>query len=328
MSVKYVLAQAGAKMGLNPSAQSQRNTLLRFLNEAAEELYDQSDMPGTIMEQVFRVNGDQTISCPWYVGRIRGVREVDSQIAWSINRMRPRYNQFNWPDSWRNLRLKNIQALMQTVTNQSQGVITVSVVENPPITVSVSGPTATASGVTEDVVMDAISKTTVNNYLDYTAIRKDRVNGCDVTLSDLDGKLLTVIPNNMLEAQYQILDVSVCPWLAQSTSSLEHYVEILFKKTLPKLVNDADEFIAGQNYDNILVNKILQLWNEEQAKPDIAAAYDSKATRSLARKDQDQNKSTEDVVATVANPHDVLLPRVRAGRRRYYRGYGSRGYGY
>ena len=65
MSVQLILSLAGDKMGLNPSLASQRAVLLRFLNEAAEELYDQSDPIGSLAEQVFKVNGDQTISCPW-----------------------------------------------------------------------------------------------------------------------------------------------------------------------------------------------------------------------------------------------------------------------
>ena len=94
MSVQLILSLAGDKMGLNPSLASQRAVLLRFLNEAAEELYDQSDPIGSLAEQVFKVNGDQTISCPWYVGKIRAVREADTHIIWSINKMRPHYNQF------------------------------------------------------------------------------------------------------------------------------------------------------------------------------------------------------------------------------------------
>jgi hypothetical protein len=94
------------------------------------------------------------------------------------------------------------------------------------------------------------------------------------------------------------------------------------------LSNDTDEFVFGQKYDNIIVNKVMQLWYEEQGNPELAMAFDTKATRSLARKHEDQNRATEDMIATVANPHDVLLPRVRAGRKKYYRGYGSRGYGY
>ena len=322
MSVQLILSLAGDKMGLNPSLASQRAVLLRFLNEAAEELYDQSDPIGSLAEQVFKVNGDQTISCPWYVGKIRAVREADTHIIWSINKMRPHYNQFSWKDMWRNLRLRNTQALMCTVTNQSIGIISVPFVENPPIQVTVSGPTASASNASETITMTALSLNTTNDFLDYTSVKKDRVNNCDVTLSDVDGKTLTIIPNNQLEALYQIIDVSTCPWLSQSSSTLDHYLEILFKKTLPILTNDTDEYPVSK-HDYILVNKMMQLWQEEQGKPDLAMAYDTKATRGLARKMEDQEKPTQDEVSLVSNPHDTLLPRIGRGYRRYFGRFGG-----
>jgi hypothetical protein len=314
MALAYVLNQAGAKMGLNPSQPSDRLVLLRFANEAAEELYDSFDPEGCMLEEAFKVNGDQTISMPMYVGEVRGVRECASWISWHINQMRPRYNQFNWVDSWRNIRLKNIQALAATVTNTSVGVITVTEIENPPIVVTVSGSTETARNIGESITMDALSKQTTNQYNDYNLIAKDRVNNCNVTLSDVDGKLLSIIPNDCLEASYQIYDVSVCPFLNQNTSQQSNYLEILFKKTLPWFQNDSDQFPA-QKYDNIWVNKILQLWKEEQDDAQGALMYDGKATRSAARKKVNRNESTEEKVAVVANPHDTLLPRIRGGRR-------------
>jgi hypothetical protein len=102
MSVKYILQQFGNKVGLNPAQANQRATMLRFVNEAARELYDQSDMVGSQMEQLFKINGDQTISFPTYVGELRAVRPWDTETPWHINQMRPRYNQINWPDKWRN----------------------------------------------------------------------------------------------------------------------------------------------------------------------------------------------------------------------------------
>jgi len=72
----------------------------------------------------------------------------------------------------------------------------------------------------------------------------------------------------------------------------------------------------------VWVNKILQLWEEEQGNAAAALAFDSKATRSAARKKENRNASAEDKVSVVANPHDSLLPRVRVGlgRHRHYRG--------
>lgn len=328
MSVKYILNQAGLKIGLSSSknAATSRAVLLRYLNEAARELYAQADLPGTLLEQTFKVNGDQTISVPYYVGRIRGVREAASMQAWHLNQMRPRYNQFNWPDMWRNIRLKNKQALQVSVTNESVGVLTVKEVENPPVVVTLSGPTTDANLIHENITMDSVSKESTNDFIDYIAVKKDRANNFDITLSDIDGKVLTVIPNNELEAKYQIFDISSCPWLPQDTSTLDNYVEILFKKTLPYLSADEDEFPAQFDYDDAIVNKILQLWFEEQGKVELAKEYDSKATRTVARLREDQEASTEDVISLVAHPHDTILKRIGTGIRRRYSLFAGRKY--
>jgi len=325
MSVSYILGRVGNKMGMNPSDSASRKVLLGFLNEAADELYTQADLPGSLMEWVLKVNGDQTVSMPAIMGKIRGVREAASMQVWHVNRMRPRYNQFNWTDMWRNFRLLNDRALQQTVTNQSVGVLTVSEVESPPVVVTVSGPTPFASRVNEVITMDAVSKQTTNNFLDYDSAKKDRVNQFDITLSDIDGKVLTVIPNNHMESLYQIYDVSSCPWLSQNTSVLDNYLEILYKKRLPWLSEDGDEFPAV-GFDNVLVNKILQLWAEEQEKTEVAAAYDAKASRTTVRKVEDENRDTEDMVSLVAHPHDTLQKRTGSGIRRRYSLYAGRKY--
>src|ERR1017187_2897695 len=244
MSVGNILSNSGKKIGLDANLPNDRDVLLRFLNEAASELYTQADLVGTLMEQVFKVNGDQTLTLPSYVGELRAVREFASMQAWHLNQMRPRYNQFNWTDMWRNFRLLGKRALMATVTNASLATVSVSVVENPPIVVTLAGPTSTATMMQESLVMDSFTKQSINNFTDYTSVKKDRTNNCDVTLYDADGKILTVIPNNEVEAKYQTVDISSCPWLPQSTSVTDNYVEILYKKALSVLTLDSDEFPA------------------------------------------------------------------------------------
>ncbi len=323
MAVKYILDQIGNKIGLNPADTNQRAVLLRYLNEAARELYPQCDMEGSLVEQVFKVNGDQTISLPAHVETIRAIRELNSQIAWHPNRLRPRYNQFNWTDMWRNWRLKNRQCLQATVINQSIGVISVTAVETPPIVVTVSGPTESATCVSETITMDATSKSTTNQYLDYVSFTKDRVNNYDVRLADVDDRTLTVIPNNELQAVYQIIDVSQLPFLPQDVSVQSNYVEVLYKKKLSQLHNDADEFPAI-GYDDILVDKCCQLYYEEGGKIEQAIAYDAKATRTMARRQEDQNKETEDMISLVANPHDTIHRKIAGRSRQRYGWFRSR----
>jgi hypothetical protein len=211
---------------------------------------------------------------------------------------------------------------MNVITNESVITVTVPSVETTPLTVSITGQTDTATSITEVVTMTSTSVSTVNNFVDVTAVSKSVVTSYDVTLTDVDGNTLTVIPNNELQAWYQIVDVSTMPWLPTSTSSLDHYVEVLYKKALPYLQNDGDEFPA-QGYDHIISNKMMQIWAQEEGKADVALAYDQLTTRSLARKTEEANRATQDKVGFVVNPHDTLNPRIRPRRPGRYGGYGA-----
>tara|TARA_R110000868_G_scaffold39869_1_gene138408 strand:+ start:1236 stop:2225 length:990 start_codon:yes stop_codon:yes gene_type:complete len=322
MSVATILKLASAKTGLNPADDRQRQVLLRFLNEAAQELYTQCDMAGSLMEQTFKCNGDQTFALPSYVGPIRAVREYSSFIPWSLNQMRPRYNQSNWNDFWRNWRLKGKQALMSSISNTSVVTVVVPQVDTPNITVTVTGTTAKASLISETLTINALQVSGVQDFTDIIAVTKSGVTDYDVTLQDVDGKVLTVIPNNELAASYQIVDVSTCPWLNNSGNQLDHWVEVLYKKALPYLSNDGDEFPA-QGYDFIVANKVLQIWFQEQGNAQEALAYDQLTTRSMARRHEEENRATEDVLALVENTHDNLNPRIRSRRPARYGGYST-----
>ena len=49
MSVEYILDRVGKKLGINPSDNHQRAIMLDYLNEAAQELYEESDMDGSLV---------------------------------------------------------------------------------------------------------------------------------------------------------------------------------------------------------------------------------------------------------------------------------------
>jgi len=322
MSVKHILQLASNKMGLNPADSTQRPVLLRFLNEAAYELHMQADMPGSLMEMTFKMNGDMTLSLPWYVGEIRAIRESATFIPWHINRLQPRYYEMNWADFWRNFRLKGKFACMQAVVNQGPVVINVPNLEQPPLTVTISGVTETASHLNEVVTVNALQVQSVNNWLEIKTITKSAVTNYDVTINDIDGHLLTVIPNTEYETWYTIVDISTMPWLSTSQSQQDHWVEVLYKRRLRTLTNDGDEFPAN-DVDHIVANKMVQIWAQEQGNVQLAEAMDQMNTRSMARKMEEVNRSTQDKVALVINKHDLLMPRIRPHRPYRYGGYGT-----
>lgn len=310
MSVRYIFSQAGSKMGLDPSDSTQRSVLLRYLNEAAQELYEQADLEDSLLEQLFRVNGDQQIAFPPDVGPIRAMREYSTHVAWHLANKRPRYNQFNWKDRWRNWRYKGTSPLSYPLVNSAPLSVIVDSAESPNVVVSVTGPTLKASQITENLTLNASLVQSSNNFTDIVAITKDRINTFDVYVLDADQNVLAQIPNNTLSVKYRIVDVSLYPWSNTSQTTANHIMEVLYKKALPYLQDDGDEYPI-QGCDNILVNKMLQLWYEDQGKGDVAAAYDAKATRTLARKKEDEGRGQEHEAALVEHPHDTLLTKNR-----------------
>lgn len=313
MSVQYILQQTGFKMGLNPSVQEQRSVLLRFVNTAAREIYQTSDMAGILEEQYFKVNPNQTIALPDYIGQVRAMREADSHAALNLSQMRPRYNQYNWQDEWRNWRVKGLSALQQSIRNQSGLVISVPAIETPAISVSIVGSTDDSSSISETIQMTSISIQTANNYTEISAITKNAVNNYDVTIADIDGNQLSYIANDKLKAEFQIIDVSNAPWLLPNTNPVIGWVEVLYKKALPWLQNDTDEFPA-KGYDEVIIAKCFQLYFEEQGNIQLAIAFQTKATGLLAQIHEDANRGTDDTVAFVENPHDRIQPRTGFGR--------------
>lgn len=317
MSLNYVLNLLGNKMGLNPNDPSQRPILLRFANQGAKELYRKADIAGSLGEQSFQIQANQTIAMPDYVGQIRAMREQFSHIALNLSQMRPRYNQYNWESEWRDWRLKGLHPLQTSLTNQSQLVFSIAVVENPPITINISGPTNNAAVASETIVMSSTSVNSVNEYNDVSAITKTAVSENNVTVSDVDGNQISYIANNKLKALFQIVDISTSPWWPVGVNPLCGWVEVLFKTALPHYENDNDEFpVPG--YDTIWVDKCLQIWAEEQGNVNEALAYMTKVTNSLAEMQEDANRGTDDCASIVEPTIDRINPRVGYGRDYWY----------
>ena len=117
--------------------------------------------------------------------------------------------------------------------------------------------------------------------------------------------MVAVIPNNEKESQYLIVDVSEFPWESTAEQNDAHTLEVVYKKKLPYLSKDSDEFPAD-GYDNIIVNKVMQLYMEEQGKIEEAMLYDKKASRSMGRRNSDLQRGQRQKVRFDKHPHDKL----------------------
>jgi hypothetical protein len=304
MSVEYILDRAGKKLGINPNDNHQRSIMLAYLNEGAQELYEESDMVGSLVEDSFYVQGNKTIALPSNVSSIRAIREKESKYPWSLSGITERYTYNNLEQDDRTWRIKGYEPFKVTPTSFS-GMKAVVTAAMSTITITVVGSAAGISRTFEDVTLSGTSNVFSTTFTSIESIIKSDVCTYDISIKESDDTVVAVIPNNEKESQYLIVDVSEFPWESDAAQDDEHTLEVVYKKKLPYLSKDSDEFPAD-GYDNIIVNKVMQLYMEEQGKIEEAMLYDKKASRSMGRRNSDLQRGQRQKVRFDKHPHDKL----------------------
>lgn len=247
-----VLERLSTSTGLNPARQ--RITLLNLLNNGAKELHDKLECNKLMWENTFRVPNNKVVSLPNYLGEIRGIRSSISGIQIDLHGMsQPRYTSNTWKYRWKNWRDLGESAVMQLPSSIAPLSIT-STVQNPPLTLIISGQTQNAFRIEEQVILNAPIVLTANMFgpqiYKIACLNDDR--NCDITISDSNGLILAVLPNTDRKTRYKMIDVSQFPSLMDVTDSDTGtaLIDCLYKVPLRKLTNDSDSFPAGDDYDN------------------------------------------------------------------------------
>ena len=330
MSVEYILDRFGKKVGMLPSDTSQRALLLDYLNEAAQELYEQSDMPGSLEEAEFYVQGDKTVAMPTDVYAIRSIREkAGSNAMWDAEPLTSRYRENNWDTNHAKFRVKGYSPLKVSLptsitgaangTNRlivrTYGITTTDddyevVIKTPyseAFLVSVAGPAVASATSSTNVTLAPSNAVVITDIISFARTLKPTATVGVVQLIDyVDNSIVYAeIPSNSMESRYLIVDVSEFPFSSSAEQDDSHTLQILYKKTLPRLQNDTDEFPAP-GYDNIIVSKCMELFLEEQGKIEEAILHDKKASRSLARRQADLERGQEQKIVFKRHNHDKL----------------------
>ena len=347
MSVEYILDRFGKKVGMLPSDDNQRSLLLDYLNEAAQELYEQSDMPGSLEEAEFYVQGNKTIAMPADVYAIRGIREKSGcNDVWESEPMTARYRENSWETDHNKFRIKGYSALQRSLPTTITGAGS----NTNKLSYRLYGPNTSKDTIVivanmndlydEEVKVSASNRNVASNsgYVtlsfsgssnsikDIKSFSRTRPFGATGShtnpVTGITGEvaghglaqLVDYTDNSIVyaeikpgqeESRYLIVDVSEFPFSSSAAQDDQHTLQVLYKKTLPIMRNDRDEFPAP-GYDNILVSKCMELFLEEQGKLEEAILHDRKASRSLARRQADLERSQEQKVVFKRHNHDKL----------------------
>jgi hypothetical protein len=276
MALINILRMIEASEGIPATSDADQKVLVTArINEAAKELYEDQDFNEAKREDIFNIDvASQVIALPWYVEYIRGWRFFNSRLPGVVDTKDNRYNEGHGNETWyQKWRSKGFSPLMREISNESTLTFTIPEPEQEDITINIIGATALASKNQETVVIPAgsLSVESVGNYTKVNNIIKSAPCGFDITVTDAEDNVMSIIPNHRTYALYHI--IQIFDWDNMYLTSTSAQVEILYKEKFNELVNDYDEFLFGDKYDKAIYWKYLAHQSKDQA---VTQAFEEK----------------------------------------------------
>ena len=317
MSLSYILRRVASDCGItNPDENAeQKALLLDIVNEAAEEVYENRDLPISLKELYLRANSNKEIALPSFVGELRAIRQAeDYRRDWKLFDIRPRFQNEAWNNLWRNWRIKGYSSYQTEITNAAPGLIIVPIADSS-ITVTLTGETSNSNRWVENVILSSVSQPWLGSFLDFKSIKKNKITDYNITLLDADGNELSTIYADQKEARYIIVDVSQYPDLS-CCSDGSYIMEVLYKPRLSRLERDDDEFpVSG--FDNVIILKAKQLIAEDRpGQEQRAILAHQKVEEKIKKKTEDKLGTTQKRVKLSRNGLLNTMDRY-GGWRRY-----------
>ena len=246
--LKNVLTDLAKDTGLHPI--QQRETLLKHLNSAANEMHTMLDCNAIQREITLAVMSNSIISLPSMVGEIIGIRRVTNDDLVDIHSIGfPRFVRDTQHYRLNGWRILGDSAIKQFPTqNADQLVLSCQTVEN--VDVLICGDTNLAASHEETITMDAQIKVTnavFGRNITKIACLQDRT--ADITIADHAGNELAILHTNQQQTRYKLVDITECYW-SLDTDASETLVDVWYKLPKIQFTKDTDAFYAGDDYDN------------------------------------------------------------------------------
>jgi hypothetical protein len=282
MPLSNIIDIISRQFGFSVTDAEEKATLIDGINTAARKIYLGNDgvgddLDGSLVENVFNINQSSNQVCLTPdAGWIRGVRYFDSRLRVEINDMYPRYHHGGfsreaWPMKFREL---NKSPLARDIENQSTLTFTIPAVDGDIVTITIIGSTTNSSFVREVVTIPVGLKSveTVANWTTVKSIAKTGRSLYDISITDAGSNVMAVWPNYMKQLEhvvFQLSDDEYNPPVLDRAS-----VEVCYKQSFVPMEEDSDEFQCGQQYDETIAWKFIELYQllkKDNAQAALAA---------------------------------------------------------
>lgn len=310
MALIDIIRDVAPLMGVDASNTNQRDYLIARINKAANEIYSITDIPKCLREQVFCIDTDEKqLTLPYYVYKVRGIRNYDTTARIKLEDMRPRY--FKGPQAaYQNIltwREKPDIILARELSSAGPLTLKLASAATVAFTVTIVGSTTIADQVSETVsfAIGATSRTTTGSFTAFPGvvnIQKSRLIDQNISIQDLNGNEVSFIANSEYKPQYTLIQ-NIDNKFAQTGGLLSDSFEILYKVKFSNFRNDYDVFPVS-NFDDIVGWKTLAQYYSTLTNPKAkqnVLDYETRIVDAMTRRVFDAENSDEKEIQFAPN---------------------------
>lgn len=265
MILTQLIQRVARETGLPATTAAGIQDITDLINDAGQQLWDQTDLPRSLLEEVFTIDTADPvprITLPSRVGELRACRDYFSKIL--LHDQRPKYNNFPWPgDNLYTFRILYESPICRSIDN-SIGLYMAPVPNwAGPLSVDISGSTVDAEEY--HASFDVNGEGTAQGVLwtKITAITKSAVTPVDVVLYEGDdntGAEMARLGTYEERAKYTVVELYERPYMDnQQLPVSSRPIEILYKPPFRPLLTDSSSFQL-EGYDHVLVYEAAKLF--------------------------------------------------------------------
>lgn len=261
MNLLQLCTALGARIGLQPGDERDYSKLATLVNQAAQEIWQATDLPNSLAEQVFESSdaAPLRVTLPQTVGMIRGFRNNLTTIR--QHDLRPRYQIKPWKQldnyTWQ---ITAELAINREISNSLQPTITSLGVIDSAFTVTIIGRTSTV-GQQIVTLTHNVDGTITGDSANFTSI--DKIYKSDVTPADVsvtaDGQEIALLYSWATTARYYAVQLFTSNLVDPVTAGNVRQFECLYKPCFVPLNFDESTFQLD-GYDEAIIWRAMALY--------------------------------------------------------------------
>ena len=314
-----IMSELVSEEGLSSSSVADRTWLVDLINKAAKDLYEGVDLKMSYREQFFVFDKNTNlVTFPWRVRRVSAMRNVDQYVSLATVDMSARYRVYDWPMTldYRHIGEKAIaqtwsDAAPITFVTETEAVADIELV----ITGRVQGSLRKTERLT--LVAGSTSVTTEGIYEpgDIESLIKPQFSVEDVQVyadyGSANSTLIATIHNVANRTRYTVCQAFDIYY----TESQDPLLECYYKHEFIPMVNDYDQFIAGDKFDHAIYWQArAKIVSKDEKRKTDAATYIGTAKTLAVNADNDYKQ--DDIQKMIASPNPL-----QEAMENRYRGY-------